>query len=39
MWNYDQLNKQKEAQCQEENITDNRKDEFKDMGDSSPLFR
>lgn len=39
MWNYDRLNKQKEVQCQEENITDSRRDEFKDMGDSSPLFR
>ncbi|KAJ8584568.1 MFS general substrate transporter [Rhizopogon salebrosus TDB-379] len=39
MWNYDRLNKQKEAQCQAENITDSRRDEFKNMGDSSPLFR
>jgi hypothetical protein len=39
MWDYNRLNKQKEAQCEAENITDSRRDEFKDMGDSSPLFR
>jgi hypothetical protein len=39
MWNYNRLNKEKEAQCLAENITDDRKDEFKDMGDASPLFR
>ncbi|KAJ8583660.1 MFS general substrate transporter [Rhizopogon salebrosus TDB-379] len=38
MWNYNRLNKEKEAQCLAENITDDRKDEFKDMGDASPLF-
>ncbi|KAG1736555.1 major facilitator superfamily domain-containing protein [Suillus lakei] len=39
MWNYSRLNKQKEAQCLAENITDDRGYEFEDMGDSSPLFR
>jgi hypothetical protein len=39
MWNYNRLNKKKEAQCLAENITNDRKDEFKDMGDASPLFR
>lgn len=39
MWNYNRLNKKKEAECLAENITDDRRDEFKDMGDASPLFR
>jgi len=39
MWNYNRLNKKKEAQCLAENITYDRRDEFKDMGDASPLFR
>ncbi|KAG0699255.1 major facilitator superfamily domain-containing protein [Suillus ampliporus] len=39
MWNYNRLNKKKEAQCLAENITNDREHEFKDMGDDSPLFR
>jgi hypothetical protein len=39
MWNFNRLNKQKEAQCLAEGITEDRSDEFKDMGDASPLFR
>jgi hypothetical protein len=39
MWDYDRLNKKKEAHCQAEGLTDSRRDEFKDMGDASPLFR
>ncbi|OAX37882.1 MFS general substrate transporter [Rhizopogon vinicolor AM-OR11-026] len=39
MWDYNRLNKKKETQCREENITDDRRDEFRDMGDASPLFR
>lgn len=39
MWDYQRLNKQKEALCLEQGITDDRKDEFVDMGDESPLFR
>jgi hypothetical protein len=39
MWDYNRLNKKKEAQCVAENITDDRGCEFEDMGDASPLFR
>jgi hypothetical protein len=39
MWNYNRLNKQKEAQCEREGIDSSRRDEFKDMGNESPLFR
>ncbi|KAG1771632.1 MFS general substrate transporter [Suillus placidus] len=39
MWDYSRLNKKKEAQCQAEGLTDSRRNEFKDMGDASPLFR
>ncbi|KAG1896884.1 major facilitator superfamily domain-containing protein [Suillus fuscotomentosus] len=39
MWNYNRLNKKKEAQCLAENISDDRGYEFEDMGDDSPLFR
>ncbi|KAG2363325.1 MFS general substrate transporter [Suillus spraguei] len=39
MWDYGRLNKKKEAQCQAEGLTDSRSNEFKDMGDDSPLFR
>ncbi|KAG1863942.1 major facilitator superfamily domain-containing protein [Suillus tomentosus] len=39
MWNYNRLNRKKEAQCLAENIGDDRIHEFKDMGDASPLFR
>lgn len=39
MWDYDRLNKMKEAQCQAEGLTDSRRNEFQDMGDASPLFR
>ncbi|KAG1821238.1 MFS general substrate transporter [Suillus variegatus] len=39
MWDYSRLNKKKEAQCQAEGLTDSRKNEFRDMGDASPLFR
>lgn len=39
MWDYQRLNKQKDALCLEQEITDDRKDEFVDMGDESPLFR
>lgn len=39
MWDYNRLNKKKEAQCVAENITDDRGCEFEDMGDTSPLFR
>ncbi|KAG1857900.1 MFS general substrate transporter [Suillus tomentosus] len=39
MWDYNRLNKKKEAQCLAENIGDDREYEFEDMGDASPLFR
>ncbi|KAG2061067.1 MFS general substrate transporter [Suillus hirtellus] len=39
MWDYNRLNKKKEAQCLAENISDDRGYEFEDMGDASPLFR
>ncbi|KAG8214488.1 major facilitator superfamily domain-containing protein [Butyriboletus roseoflavus] len=39
MWDCNRLNKQKEMKCHERGITDDLKDEFKDDGDDSPLFR
>ncbi|KAG1845305.1 MFS general substrate transporter [Suillus subalutaceus] len=39
MWNYNRLNRKKEAQCLAENITNDRGYEFQDMADASPLFR
>lgn len=39
MWDYNRINKQKEALCAREGITQDREDEFRDMGDDSPLFR
>ncbi|KIK98464.1 hypothetical protein PAXRUDRAFT_31147 [Paxillus rubicundulus Ve08.2h10] len=39
MWDYNRINKQKEELCLEHGITGDRRDEFRDMGDESPLFR
>lgn len=39
MWDFNRLNKKKQAQCLAENITNDRGHEFEDMGDASPLFR
>jgi hypothetical protein len=39
MWNYNRLNKQKEALCLNQGITAEQEDEFRNMGDDSPLFR
>jgi len=39
MWNYKRINRQKEELCRERGITEDRRDEFRDMGDESPLFR
>jgi len=39
MWDYNRINKQKEDLCREHKITGDRKDEFKNAGDESPLFR
>ncbi|KAG9111193.1 hypothetical protein FRC07_008083 [Ceratobasidium sp. 392] len=38
-WNLARLNREKEARCKAEGITDERKSEFREMGDGSPLFR
>ena len=39
MWDYNRINKQKEEQCCKGGTTEDRKDEFRDVGDQSPLFR
>ncbi|EAU90945.1 hypothetical protein CC1G_02332 [Coprinopsis cinerea okayama7 len=39
MWKYNQLNKRNERICREQNIDESRRDEFKDVGNDSPLFR
>ena len=39
IWNYNRINKEKEVRCQEDGITEERRDEFRNMGDHSPLFR
>ncbi|RDB16719.1 hypothetical protein Hypma_002552 [Hypsizygus marmoreus] len=39
MWDYNRLNKKKIEQCEREGIDASRRDEFKDMGNESPLFR
>jgi hypothetical protein len=39
MWNFNRLNKQREEICKREGINENRAEEFKHLGDLSPLFR
>ncbi|KZP18735.1 MFS general substrate transporter [Athelia psychrophila] len=39
MRDYNSLNKQKDAMCLREGITEARTDEFRELGDDSPLFR
>lgn len=39
MWKYNQLNKRNERICQEQGIDESRRDEFKNVGNDSPLFR
>lgn len=39
MWDYNRINQQKEEQCRQGGITEDRKDEFRNMGDESPLYR
>lgn len=39
MWNYNRINKERDALCEREGIDISRRDEFKDMGSESPLFR
>ncbi|KAG8735894.1 hypothetical protein FRC12_017853 [Ceratobasidium sp. 428] len=38
-WNLARLNREKEERCKAEGITDERKSEFREMGDGSPLFK
>ncbi|KAG9313544.1 major facilitator superfamily domain-containing protein [Chiua virens] len=39
MWDYSRINKEKERTCLEHGITEDRREEFRDFGDKSPLFR
>ncbi|KAH6885644.1 hypothetical protein BKA70DRAFT_1445026 [Coprinopsis sp. MPI-PUGE-AT-0042] len=39
MWKYTQLNKRNERICKEQGIDESRRDEFKNVGNDSPLFR
>ncbi|KAI0066040.1 MFS general substrate transporter [Artomyces pyxidatus] len=39
MWRYSVLNKKKEELCAREGITMDMQDQYRDMGDKSPLFR
>ena len=39
MWDYSRINNRKEVLCCEQGIADDRKDEFVNMGDASPLYR
>ena len=39
MWDCNRLNKQKEWTCREYGITNDDQEEFKELGDDSPLFR
>lgn len=39
MWNFNRLNKEKEAHCAMHGIDDSRRGEFVDLGSESPLFR
>ncbi|KAF4598010.1 hypothetical protein EYR40_006359 [Pleurotus pulmonarius] len=39
MWDYNRINKQKEELCEKEGIGHNRRQEFSELGDQSPLFR
>lgn len=39
MWKYTQLNKRNERICQEQGIDESRRDEFRNIGNDSPLFR
>lgn len=39
MWDCNRMNKQKEWMCRERGITEDQKEEFRDTGDDSPLFR
>lgn len=39
MWRYSVINAEKEALCKREGIDDSREEEFRELGDQSPLFR
>ena len=39
MYTYRRLNAEKEAYCKREGITADMQDQFRDLGDKSPLFR
>ncbi|KAJ7272076.1 major facilitator superfamily domain-containing protein [Mycena haematopus] len=39
MWDYNRINKQRDAYCAREGIDGSRRAEFRDMGSESPLFR
>ncbi|KAJ7045875.1 major facilitator superfamily domain-containing protein [Mycena alexandri] len=39
MWDYNRVNKQRDAYCEREGIDASRRAEFRDMGSESPLFR
>ncbi|KAF8199780.1 major facilitator superfamily domain-containing protein [Mycena galopus ATCC 62051] len=39
MWDYNRINKQRDAYCAAEGIDASRRAEFRDMGSESPLFR
>ncbi|KAJ6498956.1 MFS general substrate transporter [Mycena sanguinolenta] len=39
MWDYNRINKQRDAYCAREGIDASRRAEFRDMGSESPLFR
>jgi hypothetical protein len=39
MWKYRALNKEKEELCLRENIDESLQNNYKELGDASPLFR
>ncbi|KAL4074089.1 major facilitator superfamily domain-containing protein [Scleroderma yunnanense] len=39
MWDYNRINKQKEALCRDQGITAGQRDEFVEVGDASPLYK
>ncbi|KAF7305963.1 hypothetical protein HMN09_00750700 [Mycena chlorophos] len=39
MWDFNRINKQRDEYCAREGIDESRREEFKDMGSESPLFR
>ncbi|KAF8133663.1 major facilitator superfamily domain-containing protein [Boletus edulis] len=39
MWDLNRINKEKERLCSESGVTEDQKDEFREDGDDSPLFR